>query len=303
MLQLEMMLDYKACAYIHNECSTGTHMGPRVKRMLVPEGSFVLAISVPSSSLSVKQVFSRPLLTAKQLIHLDQQESAYQRLLTYKFEPRVWKVLFELFPGPSVLALSRPAPGEFRADSVPQGTAPAASYEMPRTQEEVTDDPITSPGQSGMGTFQTNLRVDPTSPPVGSRLFPSNAKLVMNHKTIPNDPPPPTYFLGTMLVRVPIRRIEEVNPLLRHRSRIGPLAKTGLQLFKLSCREFLNWSSRQKQMLSYKCKRTSLWLRSLVLSPQRMHPLSESYREPRKIFWLCRASLTGLLPTFFPVGE
>ena len=160
-----LVSDFKACAFPGNPpdeggCATGTHLGPRVKRMSSPEGLFVLAIMVPTSSTAVRQVFSRPVLSEADLRYLATDSSPFARLLSYRMEPRVWKVLFELFPGAETLKIKAmgsplPTPSDTRRRSTP--------YEQDLRGGEVTDDPISSPamgGRTGAASYQPDLRVD-----------------------------------------------------------------------------------------------------------------------------------------------
>lgn len=63
------------------------------------DGDFFLAIATNQ----VKQVFSRPIIEESDLRYLPRGTPHYDRLLTIKVEPCVWKTLFELFPGASYL--------------------------------------------------------------------------------------------------------------------------------------------------------------------------------------------------------
>ena len=154
--------DFKACAILQQACTTGTHLGPRVKRMLSPEGPFVVAISIPTSSPNTKQVFSRPILPSSSFVYLDRDDPAFKRLLTYRFEPRVWKALFELFPGSQVFKTAQ----DKAKSRVIKPTA--LKYELPKEEEEVSNAPISSPGHGdrpGTMSFQReSLRVDPLAP-------------------------------------------------------------------------------------------------------------------------------------------
>jgi hypothetical protein len=100
--------DFKACLLPREggedvKCNAGTHVGARVKRMNPPTMDYLLAIPVPSSSDSPKQVFSRPVLQQADIFYLPLESEAYSKLMSHKLEPRVWKALFELFPGPHCL--------------------------------------------------------------------------------------------------------------------------------------------------------------------------------------------------------
>ncbi|KAL3770242.1 hypothetical protein ACHAWO_009556 [Cyclotella atomus] len=175
-------VDFKACLLPREgaenmKCNAGTHLGPRVKRMNPPTMDYLVAIAVPGSSDVPKQVFSRPVLQQADLFHLPLESEAYSKLMVLKLEPRVWKLLFELFPGPHCLA----EPLEFAETeatslpehSVPTSVQPAADRDL----QEVTRAPIFTPRQRGNrpgDPYQTpTSRASEVASPSGSQLVPA----------------------------------------------------------------------------------------------------------------------------------
>ena len=137
--------DFKACSLRQGgggddlKCSWGNHVGPRVKRMALPTSDgFMIAIPVPSGTKQVKQVFSRPVLDQSDFLFLQRDSSEFRALMSYEFEPRVWKLLFELFPGAAVLD---------PANDVKISAPPAPNSPSRRLLSDlVSDRPISSPG-------------------------------------------------------------------------------------------------------------------------------------------------------------
>lgn len=156
--------DFKAC-YLpvegDDKCTAGTHVGPRVKRIYSSSGDPVVTIAVPASSPTPKQVFSRPILEKAEFIHLPFGSHYFERLLTLRMEPRVWKALFELFPGPQVLAQSPLQPLlttpslQMRPENIPSTTAApsvesvsSAPFRTPLGADGQPGQPYQSPGRS-----------------------------------------------------------------------------------------------------------------------------------------------------------
>lgn len=156
--------DFKACALPSSgdegvKCGYGGHVGPRVKRLSPSSGSYFIAIPVPSGTGKVKLVFSRPILEEKDFFYLPRSSSDFSKLFSYQMEPRVWKILFELFPGPSILDPAGdiklelpPISTSSEAVSTPLAHRPANPSSALATKE-VSDSPISSPG-GGLGGFQ-----------------------------------------------------------------------------------------------------------------------------------------------------
>jgi hypothetical protein len=91
--------DFKACALPSSgeegiRCSSGTHVGDRLKRMNPPSFTFVLAIPIPTGEGVVKHVFSRPVMEESDLVYMPPDSSGYKNLMSCRMEPRVWKMLF-----------------------------------------------------------------------------------------------------------------------------------------------------------------------------------------------------------------
>jgi hypothetical protein len=108
----------------------GTHVGPRVKRITATSEHSVLAIEVPASTPSPKQVFSRPFLEISDIVHLPWDSPHFQRLLTIRMEARVWKSLFELFPGSQVFYQGPPPAIDTFSSATPQmGASDTADYD------------------------------------------------------------------------------------------------------------------------------------------------------------------------------
>lgn len=92
-------LDYKVCVLPRegeDACAFATHADRRATRLPPFEGSFCLSIP---SSLGGNQVFSRPMLSESDFVHMPPGSRGFKSLLAIQLEPRVWKVLFEHFPG------------------------------------------------------------------------------------------------------------------------------------------------------------------------------------------------------------
>lgn len=135
--------DFKACALPLRgdegvRCGSGTHVGHRLKRMNPPVGDFLLAIPVPTGDGVVKNLFSRPVLEEMDLYFLPEASPEFVKLLTYRMEPRVWKTLFELFPGAECMDPTS------RGSSKPLLSTPSAPRRSSEV-ESVTSDPITTP--------------------------------------------------------------------------------------------------------------------------------------------------------------
>ncbi|KAL7484126.1 hypothetical protein ACHAW6_010879 [Cyclotella cf. meneghiniana] len=149
--------DFKACSFPHVgeegvRCPSGSHVGPRVKRMNSPVGSFLLAIPVPSGP-AVKNIFSRPVLETSDLYHLQQGSPEFQRLLSYQMEARVWKILFELFPGAACLDPNA---------TVQIPTSMASPPKSAVKREPVSSSPISSP-PGPLGTMGQSFQVEDAS--------------------------------------------------------------------------------------------------------------------------------------------
>jgi hypothetical protein len=167
--------DFKACCLPLSgeaKCTASTHVGAKVKRIMRPVGEFVIAIAVPSST-GVKQIFSRPVLDESDMRFLiDKPE--WSDLMSIKMEPRVWKLLFELFPGSYVLAEQNQVFLQGKPKPPPLKTT---GLHRPMN-EPVTSAPINSPraaGGSNPQSFQTstgegwNFEDDNISGAVGGR--------------------------------------------------------------------------------------------------------------------------------------
>jgi len=134
----ESVKDFRACPVTsigEGRCEIGNHQGPRVKRLVPPaSGEFFLAIATNR----VREVFSRPFLEESDLRYLPRGSSDYERLLTIKMEPRVWKTVIEMFPGAPYLMQQGQSP--FLSSPPPKAPAPVKSELV-----EVSAAPITSP--------------------------------------------------------------------------------------------------------------------------------------------------------------
>jgi hypothetical protein len=134
--------DFKACALPvsgENMCTAGAHQGPKTVRLTTPLGSSMfLAIATPQS----KQVFSRPILEGADLRFLLQGSVHYERLLTIKMEPRVWKTVLELFPGSHCLMEEGASSLADPPRPLKSETAPSYS---PDKKQAVSAAPITTP--------------------------------------------------------------------------------------------------------------------------------------------------------------
>ena len=126
--------DFKACVLpVGGEdcCEVSAHKDKKATRLPLEEGGFALCISVPtSSSERTVQVFSRPVLRERDLRYASMGSAVYERLLSVKVEPRVWKFVLEHFPGPEVLL---------------DPAAPAPQPSITRPRHPVSDKPIHSP--------------------------------------------------------------------------------------------------------------------------------------------------------------
>ena len=127
--------DFKACVLpVEGEdcCEVSAHKDKRAVRLPAGEGGFSLRISVPTSSAErTVQVFSRPFLSSgRDLRYAPAGSPVYERLMSIKVEPRVWKFALENFPGPEVLL---------------DPSSPAPQPSLTRSRGLVSDKPIHSP--------------------------------------------------------------------------------------------------------------------------------------------------------------
>jgi hypothetical protein len=145
--------DFKACSLPlegETKCTAGTHVGPRVKRIAATSEDPILAIAVPASTPSPKQVFSRPFLEQADFVHLPWGSPHFVRLLSLRMEPRVWKTLFELFPGPQVFYQGPPPPIDTFSSEAFQ---PRVGDTVGVGRDLVSEAPFTTPiGRDGQGT-------------------------------------------------------------------------------------------------------------------------------------------------------
>eukprot|EP00804_Cyclotella_cryptica_P003634 CCRYP_002218-RA/>CCRYP_002218-RA protein AED:0.69 eAED:0.69 QI:0/0/0/1/0/0.5/2/0/747 len=134
----ETVKDFRACLVPlvgEGKCEIGNHQGPKTRRLIPPaKGEFFLAIATNRA----KEVFSRPFLEESDLRYLPRGSPHYDRLLTIKMEARVWKTLFEVFPG---------APYLMQQGQSPYLSSPPPKVNVPLKSEleEVSAAPITSP--------------------------------------------------------------------------------------------------------------------------------------------------------------
>jgi hypothetical protein len=92
--------DFKACALPvagESKCTAGAHQGPKVVCLKSPleNGTFLASATSPGQT---KQVFSRPMLDETDLRYMPKGTPHYNRLLTIKMEPGVWKTVVEFIP-------------------------------------------------------------------------------------------------------------------------------------------------------------------------------------------------------------
>ena len=135
--------DFKVCALSSSICEYGTHKNKSGARIPFVPG-FSLRIIVPSSTGTVNQVFSQPSLSREDLIYLPPDSAGYERLLGCRFEPRVWKLLLEYFPGPSCLVSLKDPPRKptpVKTDLPPS----SSSLDPPKRLLPVSELPISSP--------------------------------------------------------------------------------------------------------------------------------------------------------------
>jgi hypothetical protein len=115
----------------------------------------MLTIAVPVSAGAPKQVFSRPTLDAQEFRFV-YDTPGWSRLMSIKMEPRVWKLLFENFPGAYIFSDSSQA----FFQQLPQVRTQAPSQPM---SEPVTANPILSPRggrEASAQSFQRTGRDD-----------------------------------------------------------------------------------------------------------------------------------------------
>lgn len=146
--------DFKACCLPlsgKTKCTAGTHVGPRTKRVLRPVGDFAVAIAVPSSAATPKQIFSRPMLDAADLRHITDTPE-WGKLMSIRMEPRVWKLVLELFPGSYVLA-------DHNQPFLQQPPKPKPSVPVASMSQPVSDAPILSP-RAGVSTNPQSFQRD-----------------------------------------------------------------------------------------------------------------------------------------------
>lgn len=156
--------DFKACALPTTgrdgvKCGYGGHVGVRVKRLSKTAGAYFVGIPVPSGTGKVKLMFSRPILEEHDFFYLPRSSPDFSKLLSYQFEPRVWKTLLELFPGASILdpvndvTLADP-PTSVPSLLSPSQQRPSSEFNM-ETNTPVSSAAIRSPG-GGLGGFQVS---------------------------------------------------------------------------------------------------------------------------------------------------
>lgn len=106
---------------------------------------FTLQIAVPLTTMTISQVFSCSFILSVNLVYIPQGSDGYNCLMGCQFEPRVWKLLLEFFPGPSTLVSLKDPPR--------QPTPPVKTDSPSRTGDSVqadiflpvTNSPISSP--------------------------------------------------------------------------------------------------------------------------------------------------------------
>ncbi|KAL7484868.1 hypothetical protein ACHAW6_010477 [Cyclotella cf. meneghiniana] len=156
--------DFKACALPTTgrdgvKCGYGGHVGVRVKRLSKTAGAYFVGIPVPSGTGKVKLMFSRPILEEHDFFYLPRSSPDFSKLLSYQFEPRVWKTLLELFPGASILdpandvTLADP-PTSVPSLLSPSQQRPSSEFNM-ETNTPVSSAAIRSPG-GDLGGFQVS---------------------------------------------------------------------------------------------------------------------------------------------------
>jgi hypothetical protein len=140
--------DFKACCVSKVDCEYGNHKSKSVVRIpFTPDYS--IRIAAPSTTGAVTQVLSRPCLTSADFVYMPPDSDGFKRLMELRFEPRVWKMLLDYFPGAaSLLSVNapalKPAPPTMKSESPARSTRSASG-------RLVTDAPIFSPsGPSGL---------------------------------------------------------------------------------------------------------------------------------------------------------
>eukprot|EP00956_Cyclotella_meneghiniana_P032987 scaffold92597_cov45-Cyclotella_meneghiniana.AAC.2 len=139
------------------KCGFGGHVGVKVKRLNKASGAFFVGIPVPSGTGKVKLIFSRPTLEEQDFFFLPRSSADFSRLLSYQFEPRVWKALFELFPGANVLDPANDIKLSKPPTSIPSASSPfqqqSSNPYSAATKTPVSSAAIRSPA-GGLGGFQ-----------------------------------------------------------------------------------------------------------------------------------------------------
>jgi hypothetical protein len=169
--------DFKACvlpAEGDDGCPFATHKARSAVKVEFPTAGVNLHVPVPSSATRPAQVFSRPFLTADDLVYMGPKTVGYRRLKALMMEPRCWKFIIEHFPGAEALRDPSQPPSSYLQAQQSAGGGSEIPYEqfLPPARaidastaglDEVTDQPITSPRASGLPFSQQQQEASITS--------------------------------------------------------------------------------------------------------------------------------------------